>query len=95
MIRLRSADPRDAPEIFHGYRGVVDTGGFDAIYDDWVRLKETPSFRAAHVQDVREAMDPRASIMRGVGTVLTQPAAVRSAPSSTQSWPSSASRASR
>jgi choline dehydrogenase len=67
-LRLRSAEPGAAPEIFHGYENHLDTGGFDAAMEDWQRLLETPSFRAAGVIDTRSHLSPRESARRGLGT---------------------------
>jgi choline dehydrogenase-like flavoprotein len=67
-VRLRSADPAAAPEIFHGYENHLDSGGFDAAMEDWQRLLETPSFRAADVIDTRSHLSARESARRGLGT---------------------------
>jgi choline dehydrogenase len=68
VIRLRSEDPSDPPDIFHGYEGHLDSGGFDRALEDWRRLLATPSFRAAGAEDVRAHLDPRTAARRALGT---------------------------
>ncbi|HEY2652932.1 MAG TPA: GMC family oxidoreductase [Solirubrobacteraceae bacterium] len=67
-IRLRSADPNEPPEIFHGYERFLGAGGFDSAMADWQRLLETPAFRAAGVRDTRAKLTLRESALRGLGT---------------------------
>jgi len=68
FIRLRSANPATAPEIFHGYEAHLDAGGFDHAMEDWRRLLETESFRAAGARDVRGHLEPRTAARHALGT---------------------------
>lgn len=67
-IRLRSADPGQAPDIFHGYDGFLDAGGFDQALEDWRTLLETSCLRAAGARDVRGHLEPRVMARRALGT---------------------------
>jgi choline dehydrogenase len=68
FIRLRSTDPSDRPEIFHGFEEHLKRGGFDAVLDAWRELLETPSFRAAGARHARADTDLRVAALRGLGT---------------------------
>lgn len=68
VIRLRSADPFDAPDIVHGYEAFLDAGGFDAALADWRALLETPAFQEAGAVDVRGHLTPRDAARRALGT---------------------------
>ncbi len=67
-IRLRSTEPTEQPEIFHGYQRFLEEGGFDAAMNDWQRLLQTPAFKAAEVRDTRSHMSARESALNGLGT---------------------------
>jgi choline dehydrogenase len=62
-LRLRSADPTDAPEIDHGYWRVVESGAFDGVWDEFQTLMRTPAFRAADARDAIPDVDLRTRLM--------------------------------
>jgi choline dehydrogenase-like flavoprotein len=68
FLRLRSPDPTEPPEIYHGYEHFLDAGGFDNALEDWRALLGTPALRAAGARDVRGGLEPRVAARRALGT---------------------------
>jgi choline dehydrogenase len=63
-LRLASSDPGEAPLIDHGFRGLVESGGFDRVWEDLSRLVATDAMRGAHATDPTAHENPAARAFR-------------------------------